>query len=342
VTPRRRLLLLTALAAAALLACGSDGRPAATVDGTEITQQQVVDELEAIRGNDTYVAAIEGTGQTVLGAEDDAFDSAFVAEQLAVRVQYAIVGNEVDARGLEVDDECRSAARDSLLARLAGASPEGDGEAVLAGFAQPYQDYLVEREADFLVLQGDLSEQPCVADDAVGAYFEEHRDEFAQACSAHILLDTPEEADEVVVLLEGGADFAALAAERSIDTGSAQAGGELPCVTRGQFLPEFEEALFTQAIGEIGDPVQTSAGYHVIRVDSRDEPELGDVREQVAQALAAEVESTFNEWFIDAVAAADVEIDPRYGTWDPTSARIDRPAIEASTTTSTAPLPAEG
>ena len=339
-TPRRLLLLL--VTAAALLGCGSSGRPAAVVDGTEISQEDVVDELEAIRGNETYLQAIEGTGQAVLGEEADAFDSAFVAEQLAVRIQYAVVGNEVDARGLEPDDECRAAARDSVLARLSGASPEGDGEAVLDAFTAPYQDYLVEREADFLLLQGDLSGQPCVADDAVGAYFEEHREDFEQACSAHILLATAEEAEEVIVLLEGGADFAALAAERSGDTGSAQSGGELPCVTRGQFLPEFEEALFTQEIGAIGGPVQTSAGFHVIRVDSREEPELADVREQVAQALAAEVETTFNEWFIDAIAAAEVDLDPRYGTWDPTSARIDRPAIEASTTTSSTPLPAEG
>lgn len=340
-TPRRRLLALSA-AALVLLACGSSTRPAAVVDGTEISQQAVVDELEAIRGNEIYLQAIEGTGQPVLGDEADAFDSAFVAEQLAVRIQYAIVSNEVDARGLEADEECRAAARDSVLARLAGASPQGDGEAVLGGFDQPYQDYLVDREADFLLLQGELSGQPCVADDAVGAYFDEHEEDFVQACSAHILLETPEEAAAVVVLLEGGADFAALAAERSTDPGSAQAGGELPCVTRGQFLPEFEEALFTQDIGVVGDPVQTAAGYHVIRVDSREAPELADVREQVAQALAAEVESTFNQWFLDAVAAADVELDPRYGTWDPASARIDRPAIEASTTTIAVPLPAEG
>lgn len=335
-SPRRALLAV--LPVLALAACGDDPRPAAVIDGTEISQQQVVDELEAIRANTTYLEAVEGSGQAVLGEADDAFDSAFVAEQLSIRIQYAIVGNEVDARGLEADDECRAAARDALVDRLAGASPEGDGEAVLDGFTEPYRDYLLDRETDVLLLQGDLSGQPCVADDATGEYFEANREAFEQACSAHVLVATAEEAADVAAQLRAGADFAAVAAERSIDPGSAQQGGELPCVSRGQFLAEFEDALFSQPLGAIGDPVQTSAGFHVIRVDSREMPELDEVRDQVAQALAAEVEQAFSAWFVDAVAAADVEVDPRYGTWDATTGGIERPAITDSTSsTSIAP-----
>lgn len=331
-------LLLAALPVFVLGACGDDPRPAAVVDGAEISQQQVVDELEAIRGNSTYLEALEGSGRSVLGEADDAFDSAFVAEQLSVRIQYAIVANEVDNRELEADAECRAAARDALVGRLAGASPDGDGEAVLEGFAEPYRDYLVDREADVLLLQGDLAGQPCVADDAAAAYFEANRDDFEQACSAHVLVATAEEAADVAAQLRAGADFAAVAAERSLDPGSAEQGGELPCVTRGQFLAEFEDALFSQPLGAIGDPVQTSAGFHVIRVDSREIPELADVREQVAQTLAAEVEQALQDWFIDAVAAADVEVDPRYGTWDATTGGIQRPAITDSTSsTSIAP-----
>jgi foldase protein PrsA len=342
VTPRR-LLAVPVVAALALSACGDSTRPAATVDGTSITQQDVVDELEAIRDNTTYVDAIEGggAGQPVLGEEEDAFNSAFVAEQLAVRIQYTIVANEVDARGLRADDECRAAARDAVTARLSGASPEGDGEAVLETFPEEYQDYLVGREADVLLLQGDLVGQPCVADDAVGEYFAEHEDEFLQACAAHILVATREEADEVVALLDGGADFAALAAERSTDTGSAQNGGELPCVSPGQFVAPFDAALFSQPVGEVGEPVETEFGFHVIRVDSRETPELADVREQVGQTIAAQVQEAFGTWFADALAAADVEVDARYGTWDPATAGIVRPSTDSASTTTTTPA-AEG
>lgn len=336
-TPRRpRLLVPALLAVVGLAACGDGStRPAATVNGTEISQQDVVDELEAIRANEGYVQAIEQSGGQVLGEEEDAFNSAFVAEQLAVRIQYAIVGNEVDARGLEADAECRDAARDSLIGRLAPASATGDGEAVLEAFPEEYRDYLVDRETDFLLLQGDLAGQPCVADDAAAAYFEEHPEEFVEACAAHILVATREEADEVVDLLEGGADFAQLAADRSTDTGSAAQGGQLPCVTPGRFVAAFDEALFDQPLGEIGEPVETEFGFHVIRVDSRETPELEEIRDQVAQVIATQVQQSFQAWFTEALADAEVEIDPRYGTWNPANASITRPPIESPTDSST-------
>lgn len=339
-TPRRlaSTAAIAVAAVASLAACGDSTAPAATVDGTAISQQDVVDELEAIRGNTGYVDAIESSGQSVLGEASDAFDSAFVAQQLALRINYAIVGNEVERRHLRADDECRAAAESSLTGQLAQYSTEGDGEAVLAAFDDPYGDYLVDRETDFLLLQGDLIGQPCVADDAVSAYFEEHRDEFELACSAHILVDTQAEADEIVELLRGGADFATLATERSTDTGSAADGGRLPCVGPGEFVPEFDAALIGQEIGEIGEPVQSSFGFHVIRVDSREVPPLDEVRDRVAQALQAEVQEAFRTWFVDALAAADVVLDTRYGDWDPTSANILRPTVDETATT----LPPEG
>jgi hypothetical protein len=335
VSPRRIALLACALAAFAA-ACGGSPRPAATVDGTDITQQDVVDELDAIRANPGYLQAIEGQGATVLGEEQGAFDSAFVASQLALRIQYAIVSNEVERRDIAPDDTCRTAARDSLVQQLAGLDPSGDGETVLGAFPEPYQDYLVDREADVLVLQGDLIEQPCLADTAVESYYEEHEDEFEQACSAHILLATRDEADDIVALLRAGADFAALAAERSTDTGSAVGGGTLPCVLPGQLIPELDAALFGQPVGEIGDPVETGFGFHVVRVDSRRVAPLAEVREAVRQGLATEVQAAFGDWFRDAIAAADVDVDPRYGDWDPTNAEILRPGSGAATTSTTA------
>lgn len=334
-----RAALLVA-AAAALGSCGSSTNPAATVDGTVIRQQDVVDELEAIRANGAYVGAIEGAGARVLGEEDDAFDSAFVATQLGVRIQYAIVGNEVDRRELRADDECRQAARDSLEQRFV--TPDAEGAELLGGFPDDYVDYLVDRESDFLLLQGDLVGQPCVADDAVATYYEEHRDELEQACSAHILVETREDADEVYALLQGGADFAALAAERSTDPGSAAQGGDIGCVTRGRLVPQYEEALFSQPVGEIGEPVESDFGFHIIRVDSRGIPDLEDARDEIGQRLAQEVQQAFGEWFRNAVAAADVSVDPRYGTWNPQTAEIDRPSLDEVPTTSATTQPPEG
>ena len=319
---------------------GSSTGPAATVDGETITHQQVVDELRAIRSNTAYLQAVEGSGVSVLGGAEDTFDTAFVATQLAVRIQYLIVSNEIERRGLEADAECRAAAEGSLADRFAGASAAGDGAVVLDAFADGYRDYLVDRETDFLLLQGDLIDEPCVADDAVGAYYEENRDALEQACASHILVATEEEAVEIVALLGAGGDFAALAAERSVDPGSAAQGGSIGCVTRGSTVPEFEQALFSQPIGEVGGPVQTEFGFHVLRVDRREVPPLDEVRGEIEQRLSNEARQAFGTWFVDALSAADVTVDPRYGEWNPATGDIERPAIEATTTS--APIVPQG
>jgi len=342
---RSRFLTSAALALTALFAGCGDGTapPAAVVDGVTISQQDLVDELEAIEANTGYLEAYEAAaeaqgGPAILGTADGEFNRDFVTSSLALRIQYALVESEVDSRGLDVDGRCREVAREQVVSRFAGASTAGDGEAVLAAFGDEYAGYLLDREADFFALQADLSGLECGAgpsDEAVEAYFEEHRDEFAveTACASHILVATVEEAEEVRGLLEGGGDFAALAAERSTDPGSAAQGGALGCAPAGQYVPEFDAAVFGQAVGEVGEPVATDFGFHLILVTEREisTPTLDDVRPQIEAALQEAAQGAFFEWFDEALANGDVEVDPRYGTWDPTTATIVPPDSVEST-----------
>lgn len=334
---RFRSFAAAGLAATLLLAaCGDETlEPAAVVNGLEISQQDVVDELDAIEGNTTYYEAYEaqavqtGEAPAIAGSEDDTFNTAFVATTLSTRILYALIEAEVERRGIEIDAECREQAATLAADRVAGASPEGDGEAVLDEFGPAYRDYLIDREADVLALQADLAGQPCVDDgSAVRRYFDEHPELFAieTACVSHILVDTEAEADEIADLLDEGADFAELAAERSTDTGSAANGGDVGCNPSGAFVPEFDTAAFTQPVGEVSDPVQTEFGFHLILVTSRGLPEFEDIEPQVADALSQEVNAAFGEWFEPALAEAEVTLDQRYGTWDPAGGTITRPA----------------
>jgi parvulin-like peptidyl-prolyl isomerase len=91
--------------------------------------------------------------------------------------------------------------------------------------------------------------------------------------AAHILVQTQEEAQDIYNQLKAGADFAELAKEKSIDPSAKTNGGDLGFFTWGKMVPEFQQAAFALKQGEISQPVQTSYGWHVIKVLERREKE---------------------------------------------------------------------
>ena len=108
----------------------------------------------------------------------------------------------------------------------------------------------------------------------------------------HILLDNREAADAVVADLENGADFAALAKERSKGP-SGPSGGDLGYFSKQSMVPAFSDAAFKLAAGETSPPVQTQFGWHVIRVEDRRNrpvPPFDQVRDQIYQLLISEAQ----------------------------------------------------
>ncbi|MBI4318384.1 MAG: peptidylprolyl isomerase [Chloroflexi bacterium] len=125
-----------------------------------------------------------------------------------------------------------------------------------------------------------------------------------QVHARHILVDTEQEAKDVREMLNQGQDFGALARERSKDPGSKDKDGDLDWFARGVMTPEFEEAAFIMNPGEISDPVQTTFGYHVIKVEERDaNRQLSEV--QLAQARAA----ALPQWLQDQQATEAQKIE---------------------------------
>jgi peptidyl-prolyl cis-trans isomerase C len=90
----------------------------------------------------------------------------------------------------------------------------------------------------------------------------------AKATARHILVDSEEQCQELIRQLENGADFERLAAEYSTCP-SGQSGGDLGEFSQGQMVPEFDQVVFHEAIGEIHGPVATQFGYHIIEILSR-------------------------------------------------------------------------
>jgi peptidyl-prolyl cis-trans isomerase C len=159
--------------------------------------------------------------------------------------------------------------------------------------------------------------QAAVTEEALQAAYEAR---FAEAeptreyNAAHILVETEEAAQDIVAMLEDGADFAELARERSTGP-SGPDGGALGWFAAGQMVPEFAEAVTALEPGSISEPVQTQFGWHVVQLnDTRlaEAPPLDEVRGELAEELQnAAVEAHIEEVTSAAeVERAEVEIDP--------------------------------
>lgn len=97
--------------------------------------------------------------------------------------------------------------------------------------------------------------------------------------------------EDLLKQARAGANFADLATKNSEDTGSAIKGGDLDWVVRGQMVPEFEKATFETKPGQISDIVTTVYGFHILKVEAREDAHVkpfeevqGELRSEVAKA----------------------------------------------------------
>jgi len=99
----------------------------------------------------------------------------------------------------------------------------------------------------------------------------------------HILVETEDEAREIVTALKNGADFAELAKQKSKDPGASE-GGDLGYFTKDQMVPEFSEVAFKMSPGQLSNPIKTQFGWHVIRLEDkrvRQPPPFEEVKGQI-------------------------------------------------------------
>jgi peptidyl-prolyl cis-trans isomerase D len=147
-------------------------------------------------------------------------------------------------------------------------------------------------------------------DAEVRAEYEKRKESFSvpeQVTAEHILIATkpdpskPEAAADADAIAKARAenvaarakapkaDFEKLANENTDDPSGKGEGGKLPPFSRGQMVPEFEEAAFSMAPGEIRGPIKTQFGYHIIKLISKSPARtrtLDEVKGQIASELS--------------------------------------------------------
>jgi len=299
-------------------ACGSTQSPAFEVNGQATSQSDFDRELDALADNEQFA---ELYGQPVRNSEGTV-SADLAAAWATIVIQQEILADAVADEDIEITDEDREAAETSASDLFGGA--EG-GSDVFGEFPEWFRDRIVDRlaaqEAHLRASDATPSEEE------VRAFYDENVALLVDQCPSgkfvsHILVETAEEADEIVADLDGGASFPELAGERSTDTGSGAAGGFLDCFQEGAYVPEFEAAVAAAPVDTTTAPVQSEFGWHVIRIEAQ--PSFEALRGQIEESIAGTAQQ---ETYTQLVEEADVEVDPRYGTWvvDEQGGRVQPP-----------------
>lgn len=287
----KKLLPLLLLAALTLAACGGgSGAVAATVNGEDIT----VSDVEAL----------------IATGEESTIPKETFTQFLGFDIQWRIVGMAAEEEfDIVVTDEVAATEADAIfeengqdLTREEFLETNGVTEQFLLQVAR--QQLL---DAQIREVFNDDVESP--AQEEVDGVIAEAE---ALYCASHILVATEAEANDALARIEGGEEFAAVAAEVSTDTGSGAQGGDLGCSPPDRFVAEFADALTTAEVDVPTAPVESEFGFHVILLREDEVPS----EDEVIEALTAQgVGEATNAWFIEKVESAEVSVDESYGTW---------------------------
>lgn len=129
-----------------------------------------------------------------------------------------------------------------------------------------------------------------IEDDAIQAFYESNKDHYKapeMVEASHILVDTSDEAKNIILEITEGLTFED-AAQKYSKCPSKENGGNLGKFGKGQMVPEFEKRAFELAIGEMSEPVQTQFGFHIIKTISKqdaDQKSFDEVQDQIRNEL---------------------------------------------------------
>jgi len=151
-----------------------------------------------------------------------------------------------------------------------------------------------------------------VTDDQVKKEYEATKGDFTVATLRHVLIQftdpegkerTPEEtlklAKDVKSKLDAGADFAEIAKQYSEDTGSKDAGGVYADKPLGTYVEEFKKAAQTLPLNTISDPVETTYGYHIMKVEKRTETTFEKLTDEQKERIKSTLASKSLESFME-------------------------------------------
>jgi peptidyl-prolyl cis-trans isomerase D len=309
------------------------GRYAATFfpGGTFIGQTEYEDMLQRANltpakfeeavGNDILLTKLQALISGSASVTDSEIHEQFVKQNTKIKFEYAVLKQDDIKKGLHPSNEELKAYYESHKASYANSVPE-------------------KRQVKYAVIDVNKAEAAVqVTPDDLRTYYDQHREQYRvpeQVKVSHILIKTPlpgpdnkvdekgaaeaqRRAEDLLKQVKSGANFEDLAKKYSEDPGSAKQGGSLGWIGKGQTVPEFEKTAFSLPKGQISDLVKSSYGFHIIRVDDKQEAHMKTLDEvkadiepilkhqkaqQAAQAKADNLLKQARTQTLDAAASA--------------------------------------
>jgi peptidyl-prolyl cis-trans isomerase D len=278
------------------------GRYAATFfpGGNFIGQQEYEDMLQRANltptkfensvADDLLLAKLQALISGSASVSDNAIHEQFVKQNTKVKFDYALLKQDDLKKGLHPTESELKAFYQSHLSTYANSIPE-------------------KRKVKYAVIDTNKIEAGIqLTQDDLSTYYRDHRDAYRvpeQVKVSHILIKTPlpgpdgkvdekgaaeaqRRAEDLLKQIKSGAKFEDLAKKYSEDPGSAKEGGSLGWIGRGQTVPEFEKTAFSLPKGQTSDLVKSSYGFHIIRVDDKQDAHLkslDEVKSDIEPAL---------------------------------------------------------
>ena len=296
---------------------------AATVDGRKIEEEAFRDELRFLMADPRFVQ------QLPAGEEGEAQRKELARQYLTFLIHQQVVETYAEENGVEVAGQEVDAVIDEQVTQLGG-QEAFDQLLERAGVTEAQVRNLFEQQVlRQRVAEAVVEEQ--VSEEQLRQTYDERALEFAQVHVAHILVSSQVEAERIARQATPNT-FADLAQRFSEDTGSAPQGGDLGPQRAVDLVAPFAEAALRIPVGEIGGPVQTEFGFHVIHVIDRQTLSFEQARPQMVQELTGQV---FTNWLLERVARSDIRVNPRYGVYDEQAGAV----VERSSSSPPAPAP---
>jgi foldase protein PrsA len=256
------LVLAAVLVALALVGCGA--KNVATVNGQGIPLADLSQQFAAVKAN--YPTMFPA------GASGAAQEAEFKKRLLDNMIDQALVSQEAGKMGITVKDADINKQFAEIRKQF---KTDADYKAALKKFATT-EAKLKDQIRQQLLLQAitaKLAKNVKVTDAQIKAYYDKNKAQYLQTAAkrvAHILVATKDAklGADILKQIQGGADFSAMAKKYSIDTASAQQGGDLGWPTT-PYVPQFQAAVDKLTkVGQLSPLTKSPYGYHIIKLEA--------------------------------------------------------------------------